>query len=629
MADETIKIDYELNTSGAIDRLESLLIKQNELTKLINEVGDKSSHSYKELSNSISDTEEEIKKLYNSSNDVKIVVSQTASTLKELKQSQKDLVNAMLQTKQGTDEYKRLQNALAEVRNKLKDVGDTIQSVSGNRIENFNSSWRLMLEGFQQFDGKKIADSFNTMGGAAGIALGVVSGGISTIASFVLQSQTFKDIVSDFTDAIGLTNNALEEQNKIKAQQIELNKKLEEQYKNEGKTISAGLSEFETEFARATMSAQKFEEFQVKQASESRKQRLHELYQTQTQEYVYSAQQLAEDLKRNEIILAKSLSEIRKKYNEIVEPLSPKGVVNQIPITKRPEENVDISKTQFVDNPFMHPGVHVVNISPEQILQKRIQAAQQMMQAFEQFANNINQIQAQNAQAQTQILQAEFDKQNGIVRAAQDQAFYDLQFSNQQQLENFQGTAQERLNLQVAQQNAENELKHQQALEQYNLQVQQQKQIEEVQKKSFETAKALNIANVVMDSARAIIGTWAGYAKEGFIGTTAATVQTAFIAGLAATQIALIANQKFQAQSANIQAPQKPIELRAITLSNNSSGSNNGNNSQSQNPLLGFELLGQNNRDNSFGGHIWVSVQEFQKVADKVKANQNRRSNAA
>jgi len=66
-------------------------------------------------------------------------------------------------------------------------------------------------------------------------------------------------------------------------------------------------------------------------------------------------------------------------------------------------------------------------------------------------------------------------------------------------------------------------------------------------KDAFEKNKKFNIANVIMDSANAIIGTWTGYADLGIPGTILAGIQTAMITALGAQQISTISSQSFAA----------------------------------------------------------------------------------
>ena len=61
--------------------------------------------------------------------------------------------------------------------------------------------------------------------------------------------------------------------------------------------------------------------------------------------------------------------------------------------------------------------------------------------------------------------------------------------------------------------------------------------IEKLAGKGTTLAKAVGIANVLIDTYRAIIATWAGYSPYSFVGTAAAIVQTAAIVVMGAAAI--------------------------------------------------------------------------------------------
>lgn len=61
-----------------------------------------------------------------------------------------------------------------------------------------------------------------------------------------------------------------------------------------------------------------------------------------------------------------------------------------------------------------------------------------------------------------------------------------------------------------------------------------------IRQKQAKLNKAQAIFDILANAAIAILGTWAGYGKYGFIGTAAATAQTALIGGIAAAQTATV-----------------------------------------------------------------------------------------
>jgi hypothetical protein len=68
-----------------------------------------------------------------------------------------------------------------------------------------------------------------------------------------------------------------------------------------------------------------------------------------------------------------------------------------------------------------------------------------------------------------------------------------------------------------------------------------------IKKEVFEKNKKFQIANVLMDAASAIVGTWSGYSKLGVVGTILAGIQTAAIAATAITQSSTIQAQQYTA----------------------------------------------------------------------------------
>lgn len=63
-------------------------------------------------------------------------------------------------------------------------------------------------------------------------------------------------------------------------------------------------------------------------------------------------------------------------------------------------------------------------------------------------------------------------------------------------------------------------------------------------KKAFAAQKKWQVAGIVMNTAQAIMGTWAGYASMGPVGTALAFAQSAALAGLGASQIAQVDAQR-------------------------------------------------------------------------------------
>jgi len=72
-----------------------------------------------------------------------------------------------------------------------------------------------------------------------------------------------------------------------------------------------------------------------------------------------------------------------------------------------------------------------------------------------------------------------------------------------------------------------------------------EKNKEEAKKKAFQKEKKFKKAQIVLNTAQAIMGTWAGYAAMGLPGMIAASAQTAMLAGLATVQMNMVDSQKY------------------------------------------------------------------------------------
>lgn len=68
---------------------------------------------------------------------------------------------------------------------------------------------------------------------------------------------------------------------------------------------------------------------------------------------------------------------------------------------------------------------------------------------------------------------------------------------------------------------------------------------DDAKRKAFEQHKKYELAQLAINTASAIIGTWAGYSSEAWVGAAAAAVQTAGIVALAGIQAATIESQKY------------------------------------------------------------------------------------
>lgn len=150
-------------------------------------------------------------------------IDREISSLKDLKQAKKDATDAFLRGD------KDAAKALADLKDKTEDLTDATQTLKGSGVEKLTSSFSQLKDGFSSFDGDKISTAFKGIGAAMkAIPLLLIIEGIRyLVENFEELSSgsgllakalrfvgdiitTVKDIIFEFTDAIGLTNTALD-----------------------------------------------------------------------------------------------------------------------------------------------------------------------------------------------------------------------------------------------------------------------------------------------------------------------------------------------------------------------------------------------------------------------------------
>ena len=89
-----------------------------------------------------------------------------------------------------------------------------------------------------------------------------------------------------------------------------------------------------------------------------------------------------------------------------------------------------------------------------------------------------------------------------------------------------------------------------------------EKKKEAAKKKQFEMDKKMQMANVVISTASAIMGVWSGV-KDPYVGPISAGAMTAIIAGLGAAQLAMIASTSYQGGGGSIAGASTPTSISA------------------------------------------------------------------
>lgn len=183
--------------------------------------------------------------------------------------------------KPGTKEYKEASKSLRELQDRMGDVGDAAK-ISGNGFERLHGSFGLLKEGIGTADFGKAKIAFSGLGAAMkALPIFLIIEGIK----FLIEGfDKFKnstgflgtalraigdviswigDKISEFTDYIGLTNNALEKQNeKMIANATEQRAAIESRYDREielAKAAGKDTAELEKAKAREVLKTLKIE----------------------------------------------------------------------------------------------------------------------------------------------------------------------------------------------------------------------------------------------------------------------------------------------------------------------------------------------------------------------------------
>lgn len=252
-------------------------------------------------------------------------IDREISSLKDLKQAKKDATDAFLRGD------KDAAKALADLKDKTEDLTDATQTLKGSGVEKLTSSFSQLKDGFSSFDGDKISTAFKGIGAAMkAIPLLLIIEGIrylvenfeelSSGSGLLAKALRFvgdiitsvKDIIFEFTDAIGLTNTALD---KLGDSTVENANKAKE-------ALAAQTAEYDRQIAIAKASGKSAVDLEIakQQAIIDTNKALVE----QTIAYVREGGQLNEEKKK---LLTEQLEAIRnaKNQQEIIEVTAEKS----------------------------------------------------------------------------------------------------------------------------------------------------------------------------------------------------------------------------------------------------------------------------------------------------------------
>lgn len=188
-----------------------------------------------------------------------IDTADTAKSVSDVRKAIKDLTSEVLAAgDEGGEGIDKLNQKIGQLKEKLNDASEVTNAYRGTAVEKLRASWKLLTDGFQNFNFQKIGSGFKVLGSAMkALPIFALIGAVTyLIENFDKLSEKFKflgdtvkfvtGLFNKLTDAIGLTNTKLDEQTtKI----LENNKKILEsqgkKYDNEIALLKASGKETE------------------------------------------------------------------------------------------------------------------------------------------------------------------------------------------------------------------------------------------------------------------------------------------------------------------------------------------------------------------------------------------------
>lgn len=172
--------------------------------------------------------------------EIKIETAAAANSVKDLRTSLKSLKDELNNVAAGSQEFKKISNAINETEGRLGDLNDSFSTFTGSGVERTTKSFNLLKEGFATFDFGKIKSALGGLTAAfRAVPIFLLVEGITyLISNFKELSEGtgilakvlkpigvligwIKDSLYELTDAIGLTNSALDEMGEIAVKNAE------------------------------------------------------------------------------------------------------------------------------------------------------------------------------------------------------------------------------------------------------------------------------------------------------------------------------------------------------------------------------------------------------------------------
>ena len=546
--------------------------------------------------------------------EVSIEAAEAAKTVQELKKSLKDLVNQQANVAAGSAEWKKLTQAINDTEGKIGDLTDSFKTLQGSGVERVTSSFNLLKEGFTSFDSGKIKAAFNGIGAAMkAVPIFLIVEGITYLVSnfkelsqgsgIVAKALQFVggiidglvDAVYMLTDALGLTNSALEKQGEV----------AEENAKKVTEALAEQTAEYDRQIAVAKANGQNTVELEIKkqQAILATNKTIAE----QSLALIKAGKELTEDeVKRakeavNNIKNATAQIEIiRATESKRIDDENKKRAEQQAELNKKLKEeeqkryeewlaNLD-KYTQAERERRIKERAEALGLDTE-ALQRNLdrEAALRKSKLIEAEINSIanqNDIDAQIAF----LNQKRINELNAEGLTFQDKelinAKYAKQFEDLEKKKTDIANAEEKQRQQAALDVASKTIAATQALTDAYFAFKlakakgDDKATLELAKKQFNINKGLQIANATIQGVQAVLAAYSSGAAVPVVGTVLGPVYAALAGITAAAQIAKIASTKFDGGGASgggggsISAPSPsiPSAPTVSTPTNNISG---------------------------------------------------------
>ncbi len=225
------KLSFEFEINGVTKSINSIADAKDALSELqdVVENSDFGSEAFRSASEEIEKVQSKLIEATSKG------VEPAASGFKKLKDELKAAKNAQAEAAQtfgeGSKEYKAAAQQVANLQDKIEDLKDSSVSLKGTGVERLNTSVGLLKEGFANFDTDKLKVGFNALGSAMkAIPIFLIIEGIRYLVENFDELSKGNDILAkslravgdvitwvkdgiyQLTDAIGLTNSALDKQ---------------------------------------------------------------------------------------------------------------------------------------------------------------------------------------------------------------------------------------------------------------------------------------------------------------------------------------------------------------------------------------------------------------------------------